>query len=358
MRNVPCAGSATRPNPEFPVNPTPAFPPATSGLDFELLEAPIAPVIGPDHPGLAGNRYGFEGGSVVKEAGVYHLFTAEMAGDPFWAKMRIAHWSSLDARQWRRDGTLYETSGALTPGDNRFSLWTPMAIFNEDEQRWNLFYIAYRPGQGEKEGLHMNGQIWRAVSTAPGRAGIGGPYRDAGIILRPDADSQPWEGQQGTDSFYAWPAGGKWYGFYGSHNHWPVGPWLVGLTEAPALAGPWTRCAGLNPSPIEPVFIENPLVTRVGETYVAFYDNCAPGDTYIAEARHVGYSVSADGIHWPKGRDLAVQPAQGPAQWSEDIRTPLSLIAEADGTFTMIYTGKVRGENFWAVGLARLRPKP
>jgi hypothetical protein len=132
------------------MNPTPAFPPATPGLDFELIEAPAAPVIDQDHPGLAGNRYGFEGGSVVKEAGVYHMFTAEMAGDPFWAKMRIAHWSSPDARQWRRDGTLYETSGALTPGDNRFSLWTPMAIFNEDEQRWNLFYIALPARSGRK----------------------------------------------------------------------------------------------------------------------------------------------------------------------------------------------------------------
>jgi len=326
-----------------------------SSWKFELLDTPAAPVIGSDHPDLAGNQYGFEGGGVIKESGTYHLFTAEMAGDPFWAKMRLAHWSSPDALHWRREGTLYETDGRLTPGDNRFSLWAPMSVFNDDEQRWNLFYIAYRPGQGEKEGLHMNGQIWRAVSATAGRGGIGGPYRDAGIIMQPDADSQPWEGQQGTDSFFPWRVGARWYAFYGSHNHWPLGPWRVGLAEAPALAGPWTRCASLNPSPIEPVFIENPLVTRVGAHFVAVYDNCAPGDTYIAEARHVGCSVSTDGINWPKGQDLAVQPAEGSAQWSEDLRTALGLIAEDDGTFTLLYTGKLRGKNFWPVGLARLR---
>lgn len=331
--------------------------PAAEPRDFELIEAPAAPVIGPDHPDLAGNRYGFEGGCVVKEAGVYHLFTAEMAGDPFWVKMRLAHWSSPDARHWRRVATLYETPGTITPGDSRFSLWAPMAIFNADEDRWDLFYIAYRPGSGDREGLHMDGTIWRAVSATPGRAGIAGPYRDFGIVLQPDAHSQPWEGQQGTDSFYPWKVGNRWYGFYGSHQHWPVGPWLVGLAEAPALAGPWRRCDGLNPSPIEPVFVENPVVTRIGSKWVAVYDNCAAGDTYIPEGRHVGCSVSDDGIHWPKGRNLAVQPPAGPAQWSEDIRTPLGLIAEEDGTFTLLYTGQLRGQKFWPVGLARYRVK-
>lgn len=320
---------------------------------FRLLTPPAAPVIGADHPDLAGNKFGFEGGCVVKEAGIYHLFTAEMAGEPFWVKMRLAHWSSPDGFHWRRVSTLYETDGSMRPGDDRFSLWAPMAIFNDDEQRWNLFYIAYTPGQGEREGLHMHGKIWRAISASAGRAGIGGPYQDVGIILQPDARSQPWEGQQGTDSFYPWRAGGKWYGFYGSHQHWPVGPWLVGLAEAPALAGPWTRCAGLNPSPIEPVFIENPVVTKLASHYAAVYDNCAEGDTYIPEGRHVGFSLSADGIHWPKGCKLAVQPHDGPAQWSDDVRTALGLIPEDDGTFTLLYTAKVRGRNFWSVGLSR-----
>lgn len=333
----------------------PSLATAVALVALEFLSAPAAPVIGPGHPDLAGNRYGFEGGCVVKEAGTYHLFTAEMAGDPFWVKMRLAHWRSPDAVNWRRVDTLYETNGSSTPGDTRFSLWAPMAVFNEAEQRWNLFYVAYRPGVGEREGMHMDGRIWRAVSVTPGRQGIDGPYRDVGVVLEPDANSQPWESQQGTDSFFPWRVGEKWYSFYGSHQYRPRGPWLVGLAESPALAGPWTRCAGLNPSPIEPVFVENPVVTRLGESFVAVYDNCAEGTTYVPEGRHVGYSVSSDGIRWPKGRRVAVQPASGPGQWSEDIRTPLGLIAEEDGTFTMVYTGQLRGQKFWPVGVARLR---
>lgn len=320
---------------------------------FRLVDTPLAPVIGRDHPDRGDNVYGFEGGCVVQEAGVYHLFTAEIAGHPYGVKMRLAHWSSPDALTWRRISTLYETDGSTRAGDQRFSLWGPMVAFNDDENRWNFFYIAYTPAQNEHEGLHMDGRVWRAVSTVLGRDGLGGPYEDVGVILQPDAHSQPWEGQQGTDSFSPWRVGDRWYSFYGSHQYVPPGPWPVGLAAAPALAGPWTRCVGLNPSPIEPVFVENPVVTKIDEHYVAVYDNCAPGDTYVCEGRHVGLSISADGIHWPKGRDLAVQPPDGPAQWSDDIRTALALIAEDDGTFTLFYTAKERGHTFWSVGFAR-----
>ena len=323
-------------------------------LSFRLIDAPDRPVIGPDHPDLDGNKYGFEGGCFVKEADGYHAFMAEIADDPFNVRMRLAHWASPDLLQWRRVATLYETDSSIIPGDTRFSLWSPMVVFNDEEDRWNIFYVAYTPGEGSIHGLHTNGRIWRAISAAPGRGGIGGPYRDVGIILQPDAESEAWEGQQATDSFYPWRVGHEWYSFYGGHNYEPPGPWPVGLAKAPALAGPWKRCPELNPSPIEPVFVENPIVTRVGPHYLAVYDNCAPGDTYIAESRHVGYSVSADGIHWPQGGNLAVQPATGLAQWSEDIRTPLGLVAEGDGTFTLLYTGKLRGRKFWPVGLARL----
>jgi hypothetical protein len=325
-------------------------------LSFETIEAPCAPVIDSDHPDLAGNKYGFEGGSVVKVDGAYHLFVAEMAGDPFWAKMRLAHWSSPDARQWRRVSTLYETSGAMDTNDTRFSLWATMPIYHEQEKRWNLFYIAYRPFNAKPtEVVHADGRVWRAVSATPGRGGIGGPYRDEGVVLQPDAESQPWEGQQGTDSFYPWQVGSKWYAFYGSHFHYPQGPWLVGLAEAPALEGPWKRCVGLNPAPIEKKFIENPIVTRIGAHYVAIYD-CSPDDAnphYVADGRLVGFSVSADGIHWPPGRRLDVQP--GNANWCDDLRTPLCLISEGDGVYTLLYTGRRKGRMFWPVGLAKLR---
>ena len=137
----------------------------------------------------------------------------------------------------------------------------------------------------------------------------------------------------------------------------PQGPWRVGLAKAPALAGPWQRYSDLNPSPIEKKFIENPIVSRIGQQFVAIYDS-SPDETnpnYVIDGRHVGFSVSTDGIHWPPGRMLDVQ--SDVSDWSEDIRTPLSLIQEEKGVYTILYTAKLKEKLFWAVGLVRVKVK-
>lgn len=325
-------------------------------ISFDLASAPARPVIGYDHPGLAGNLYGFEGGSVVKVAGVYHLFVAEMAGEPFWVKMRLAHWTSPDAATWRRAATLWETSGRIDRTDERFSIWAPMPVFSDRTNRWELFYVAYQPGPAGAQGLHWNGRIWRAVSKVKGRGGIGGPYEDAGVVLSRDPGGQLWEGQQGTDSFYPYRHGKGWLAFYGGHNYDPIGPWVVGLAAAPALEGPWTRLPTGNPVAMEPRFVENPIVIRAGGRLVAIYDSMpeSPGGDYVAEGLTVGYSCSPDGLTWPAGGRIAVQqPGEG--NWASDVRTPLCLIDEGHGEYTMLYTAACKDRRFFGVGLARLK---
>jgi predicted GH43/DUF377 family glycosyl hydrolase len=80
------------------------------------------PVLTINSRGTEGNKYGFEGGRVLKINGTYHLFTSEMIGDPHWVKMRLAHWVSQDRRRWKRLGTLAESSGDFTGKDPRVSL--------------------------------------------------------------------------------------------------------------------------------------------------------------------------------------------------------------------------------------------
>jgi hypothetical protein len=286
-------------------------------------------------PGAEGIQYGFEGGSVVKLGRTYHLFTSEMAGNPRSVKMNLGYWTSHDRIHWKRVRTLFTSSGNYTGADGRASLWAPMPIYNPREGRWDLFYVAYRAKPNTKTEWFDNydGTIWRAVSEVKGRAGIGGPYRDVGIILQPDKESEPWEGLQGTDSFFPYPVGKLWYGFYGSAQtqYQPVRAWLVGLAEAPQLAGPWKRCPQLNPVPIETHFIENPVVTKLSDgTYVAVYDNEAPSA--------VGYAFSRDGVHWMHGKILVVQP-KGNGFWANHVRTPLGLIPERHHVFTLFYTG-------------------
>lgn len=40
------------------------------------------PILTTHSAGAEGNKYGFEGGRVLKLDGAYHLFTSEMVGDP------------------------------------------------------------------------------------------------------------------------------------------------------------------------------------------------------------------------------------------------------------------------------------
>lgn len=263
-----------------------------------------------------------------------------MVGDPHWVKMRLAQWASSDRLHWTRVSTLAESSGDFSGKDPRAALWSPLPVYDPHEGRWNLFYVAYQaaPDTAREWLTNYEGRIWRAVSTTSGEDGIGGPYRDVGIILQRGKDSDRWEGLQGTDSFFPYRVGESWYALYGSAHteKLPISLWQVGLAKAPDISGPWARCSELNPLKVENRFIENPIVSQLNDgTYVAVYDTDAPNA--------IGYVFSHDGVHWGTGRHLIVQEA--PNIWASEVRTPLGLIAEGGDRFTLFYTAnqKVAG---------------
>jgi hypothetical protein len=299
-----------------------------------------SPVLTTHSEGGQGNKYGFEGGRVVKIKGTYHLFTSEMVADPHWVKMKLAHWTSPDRIHWSRLGTLAESSGDFTGKDPRAALWSPLPVFDPREIRWNLFYVAYQaaPDTPQQWLTNHEGRIWRAVSAVAGEDGIGGPYKDKGVILQRGSNSDPWEGLQGTDSFFPYRVGDHWYAFYGSAHteKLPLSLWQVGLARSQDIAGPWLRCTELNPVRVEERFIENPIVTELSDgTFVAVYDTDVPNA--------IGYTFSSDGIHWSPGHHLVVQEGNG--MWASEVRTPLGLIPEGNDSFTLFYTAneKVSG---------------
>ena len=298
-----------------------------------LVRQHPTPVITTRTAGAEGIRYGFEGGRAVKVDGTYHLFTTEMVADPMWVKTRFGHWTSRDGLSWTRAETVRESSGEFLGKDPRASLWSPLPVWDAGDRRWNLFYVAYRAmaGDGTRFLLNHAGEIWRAVSTRKKPEGIGGPFEDIGVVMRPGPDSLPWEGLQGTDSFFPWHAAGGWHALYGSARTEtsPIAHWLVGPAVATSLGGPWRRVSEGNPAPIEAHFIENPIVTEVAGGWIAVYDSETPDA--------VGWAWSPDGVHWEKGHALVVQPRAG--EWSKDVRTPLGLVPEGGDRFTLLYTG-------------------
>ncbi len=311
--------------------------PHARGQELVVTRQLDHPVLTTQSAGAEGNKYGFEGGRVIKLDGVYHLFTSEMVGDPHWVRMKLAHWTSLDGVHWKRLGTLRESSGDFTGKDPRAALWSPMPVFDDSENRWDLFYVAYQaaPDTPKQWLTNHEGRIWRAVSQTPGRAGIGGPYKDVGIVLQRGRESDSWEGLQGTDSFFPYKVGTNWYALYGSARteRLPITLWQVGLAMAPAIGGPWKRCTGMNPLTVEPTFIENPIVSRLTDGgYIAVYDNHKPNS--------IGYTFSRDGIHWSPGLQLTVQ--RGSGIWATEVRTPLGLLDEGNGQFTLFYSANER----------------
>ena len=322
------------------------------------------PVITTRTHGAEGNRFGFEGGRAVKVGSTYHLFTSEMIGNPMWVRMRLGYWTSPDRVHWTRAATIRESSAEFAGKDPRAALWSPLPVWDDTNRRWNLFYVAYHamPGDGTAFKLNMNGRIWRAVSRTPGETGIAGPYDDVGVVMQPGPDSMPWEGLQGTDSFFPWHAGNRWLALYGSaqSERLPIKHWLVGLASAASLGGSWSRVPAHSPAPLEKVFIENPIVTPApGGGWLAVYD------TNAADA--IGWAWSADGETWQPGHALVVQQTAG--EWAKDVRTPLGLIDEGGGRFTVFYTGfeqvpdwtrllKGEGRETCAIGFAEVQVKP
>ena len=329
---------------------------ATGGAKEKLvvLSEHQGPVIGPDHPDVkaSGNRSGFETGQLIKHKGVYHMFVNEMFGQHH-IDMRSSHWTSPDAVNWKRQSTVVDRVPGRSHTNLRSEVWLTGVEYNDEDAAWNIFFVSYRAGNrqaGELFGSDYEGRIWRGRSTVPGPDGIDGPYEDIEIILEPDEHTQTWEGQQAVDSFNPYKVGDKCYGFYGGHYHTPRGPWPVGLAVADKLAGPWKRMpAGFNPIPIVKVFIENPVVSRLPDgRYLAIFDSLG--------AREIGYSLSQDGLTWPPETRLTAQT--GSNKWAgdgdHDMRTALCAVREDDGSFTVVYTAKMKDRSFWAVGKCTL----
>ncbi|MBT3191701.1 MAG: hypothetical protein HN341_04020 [Verrucomicrobia bacterium] len=342
---------------------------------FDILEGPDEPVITEDHLDAQDIQGGFEGGRLLKVDGVYHMFPTERAGIPGAGperdriNTRIGHWTSEDAVNWTRVSTLYQSSGNYThidtdhpASDRRAAIWSFLPVFNQAEDRWNGFYVAYTC-QPDISPVHSFGRIWRSVSQAPGMSGVGGPYEDAGIVMEPGLETQAWEGRQGVDSFFPYRVGQTWFALYGGafpfegddRIHGTSGKWYVGLARADDLAGPWLRLGeDVNPvTSIHPWFVENPLVTQLPDgTYIAMFDG---GPEWLKLPNMFGYSLSVDGVNWSEAMYFPIRTRV--KQWWHTMRTPLGLVPEGDNVYTIVYNA-INERRFHPAGMVRVRLKP
>lgn len=285
-------------------------------------------------PGLWSNLTGgFENGAVVKVGGVYHLVTTGWSSGTY-SRDIIVHFSSPDKYNWTFHGQI---AGAHWENGTWYDpVAQPALYFNNASNAWEMFHIWCRSAT---QRWSPNCTCVRLQSALAGRSGISGPYNEVGVVLAPGGPrSQSWENGQLDSISNPFKVDDRWLVFIGAGR-----PWLVGLASSPNMTGPFVQLPTGNPvSLLLRGYNENPLVRKLqfGGPWVAVFDFLKPEVT-TGRSTVFGFSYSTNGRDWPAANGLAVQllpeNATGPL-WATRARTPLSLIDEGDGTYTMFYT--------------------
>jgi len=305
-------------------------------ISLKLLEVTQEPLIGRTTPGTEDNRWGMEGGLVVKEGDTVHLFTTEVFTPPKFDNTRLAHWQSADGLRFERVGTVIDAKTPCPEELHSDLPWTPYPIFNEEEDRWNLFYTGYQGGHQEETRRNAVERNWgtpiiRAVSTTSGREGIGGPYNIEDCAFHGGTSADEWEGKGSAVSFFPFRVEDRWLAFFGCNqfNTRQNVKFLPGLAESPSLQGPWKRLTHRNPVCMDDRFVENPVVYDLGEDeFITFYD----GET----VHGIAYATSKGGEVWSKEQVLWLESP--PTPWAWWLRTPLGMIPRDQGGFWLYYT--------------------
>ena len=302
---------------------------------------------------------GVENGLLLKLGTNYHFYTSIWT-TPGWDFFGNAYWTSPDGIKWTLAKVLHMPGPDRTGEDVRTVFWEPLPVYDSLEERWNLFYASGRWPVPKG----WDGRIWHAVSKTKGMDGIGGPWEECGEVNNGPHDS--WEGRQGVSTWFPYFCGGRWLAFYGSSDAhtW----WRQGLAESQDLKGPWKRRSNLNPVRLSGDLGEEcPRVFRLHSgRYLCLFnviknpkdqnskatvlDPRPPGlFTHLA----MGYSDSADGVHWSDARYLFLR--DDGKLWVKHMRCPVSFIEETDGTYTIYYTGMSEGFFKGFSGLGKIR---
>ncbi len=307
---------------------------------LQLVSLQSKPIIKKGDKGTEDNQFGFEGGTCRKVNGVYYLFVTEVFDLPKTAATRLAIWKSSNGLKFEKVGIIAQTNRNWDDTTNHMSPWSPMPVYDDARKVWSVFNVGYRRKANSTTVYNMSGRILRHDSKVKGINGIAGTYKEAGWL---NIEKKPewWEGPGEMVSFYPYKVGKDWWAFYGG-NSVPEAVDATGATDPNAknifyagllkatggLTSKWIRQTALNPVQMDSEFVENSIVTKIApQLYINLYDG--------ANKQEISYACSKDGIHWGKEQLLKVPNA--PA-WIKNTRTPLCLIDEGKGIYTVFFT--------------------
>ena len=319
------------------------------------------PLIDEHTPGMAGVKYGNEGGEVIRDyQGRYHWFTSEQVGDPYWVANQITHWTSPDGLAWRKDTTwAKEGNHDYTSTRNKSSYFDPTVKYDPATGYWYLFYVAYRNApDSTRNGGNNRGQIYRSKAIRPGIDGLSGPYHDNDaddmVVLEPLKNPPPYEAQWvgSTDFGYGchtvtpYQIGNRWYMLW-AENLMAIGGRLVTdpfvrLPEGPDNPLTWQR----KPMAFVPdyrtasqhqFYLENPVIYQFAKgsvgagTYIMIVGEYIDLQIGLRDTSY-GYATSPDGLRWSAMRPIAARLG--------DCITACSFIPEGAAVYRIYVTGR------------------
>jgi len=311
-------------------------------IRVEVLEGSVTPVIDRSHPGSQDNDMGYENGYAMYHDGAYHLLIVEMftdggTGGGYWVPARIGHWKSVDGDNWNRLGAIVQ--GTNVSDDRRKSAtWSPSFFWNEDDNRWNIFW------RGDNAAFRWQSQV-------AGSDGVEGPYEEVKMVVPHDTD----RGDKTWASGWIHSFGnvfraddGRLYSFFSDYIiengevNWPTGL----LVSEGGVDGPWKYLG--TPTPAFN-YCENPFVSKYDGIYFCPYDD-------LQHLHSIGLGYSTDGVNWNR----VIVDLDGHADWVQgndlmSFRTPMGLIKEPDGTYTVFFTALQKEQSYFSVGKLRLK---
>src|SRR5699024_12373215 len=104
---------------------------------------------------------------------------------------------------------------------------------------------------------------------------------------------------------------------------------------------------------MRPWFIVNPIVSlRPNGVYIAIYDG-GPDSWGLHLPNMFGYSLSLDGLHWTESHYFPIRTKVD--KWWDIMRTPMGLIPEGNGVYTVVYAAIDNDKRFHPLGMVKLK---
>lgn len=307
---------------------------------------------------LANDFFAISDNWVLKEGSTYKMWYTcggfNHPTDEFNMRARICYCESEDGIVWNKYEDNPVLDAAYDGGWDSLAVETATVIIDEDaslDERYKMWYA----GETETGGKYNLG-----YATSPD----GLVWTKHGApILEVGADSE-WDNYflEGPTVIKEGGTYKMWYAGFDLTFDGASTDGFVNIGYATSTDGiSWEKYAGnpvlrVSESGWDSIYVQDPHVIKVGETYHLWYGGANQYDNY---GQATGYASSTDGINWTKSPENPVLTPGELGEWDANTTSFPTVLLDSDGQLKMWYTGKdvhplPEGSSnyYWEIGYA------